>query len=90
MTSDDLRAAITAQLTALGITVHHAARLANLADQTARDYFAGRDLSSERVLRLAFAVGLTVSATPKRGFSAEKPANPGRPKKNPEKPGLRH
>lgn len=87
MTSTTLRDVLTARLAALGITVHHAARLAGLSDQTARDYFAGRDLSSERVLRLAAALGLEISARPKRGFSPEKPATPGRPRKNPEKPG---
>lgn len=87
MHATDLRAAISARLTALDITVHHAAKLADLSDQTARDYFAGRDLSSERVLRLAAAVGLEISAKPIRRFSPEKPASAGRPKKRPEKSG---
>lgn len=78
MTATDLRAAILTQIETLGISRAEAARLADVNEQTARDYLAGRqdDISVERVLQLAAAVGLKVSVTvqKKRTSGKKKPA----------------
>lgn len=79
MTTTDFRAAIRSRLDSLGITPHHAARLAGLSDQTARDYLAGTtDLSTDRALRLAAAVGLRIDLHPIRDFSPPPPGTGGR------------
>lgn len=87
MDTSTLRGLILRQLETLGITVGHAARLAGLPDQTVRDYLvAGRDLATGRVLALAAAVGLVVTAAPLRGYQPETAPSRGRPlKNNPEK-----
>lgn len=83
ITADELRARILSRIESLGITRHHAAQLAGLPDQTARDYLSGdHDLSADRVLRLAAAVGLRVDVRPKKNFAAPAPNRRGRPRKD--------
>jgi len=79
MTGDQLRTLIRGRIDDLNITTHHAARIADIPDQTVRDYLGGADLRTRQALQLAAAIGLAVSAAPVAGF-APPPARPaGRP-----------
>lgn len=61
-TSDQLRDCVLQRIASLGITRGRAAALADLPDQTVRDYLDGRsDLSVRRTLALLTALGLDIS-----------------------------
>lgn len=76
----------------LELSVYRTAGLADIGEQTLRDYLAGRsDLRSAAALSLAAALGLRVAVRPTPRFRPPAPAGPGpgRPKKKPENvPGI--
>lgn len=80
MDAATLRTLIRSQIDAHGLTMSHAAALAGVHKNTVIDYFSGKDTSSEKVLRLAAAVGLSVSATARTGFAPAPPPTRGRKK----------
>lgn len=69
MTAADLRDLIRDRIAALGITRYRAAQIAGVPDDTLADYLGGKDTTTARALAVAAALGLDVTARPRKGYA---------------------